>query len=70
MFHICFIYFHLAFKTQRQQQLQLQLNIDDNATTQQQLDYAVCMCYQPTCWRKKLFKQRWSNKLLKINAGA
>ena len=44
MFHICFIYFHLAFK---QQQL-FNNDINDNATTQQQLDYAICMWYQST----------------------
>ena len=50
MFHICFIYFHLAFKsTTTSQQRRQQLNIKDNATTQQQLDYAMCMWYQSTC---------------------
>ena len=52
MFHICFIYFHLAFK---QQQL-FNNDINDNATTQQQLDYAICMWYQTTlCWNKGCF---------------
>jgi len=50
IFHICFIYFYLAFKsTTTIQQRRRQLNINDNATTQQQFDYAVCMWYQSTC---------------------
>jgi len=42
--HILFNYFYLAFKsttTTRRRR--------DNARTQQQLDYAVCMWYQSTC---------------------
>jgi len=38
--------FHLSLLSIYNQQ---QLNNDDNATTQQQLDYAICMWYQSTC---------------------
>jgi len=39
--------FHLSLLSIYNQQHQL--NNDDNATTQQQLDYAICMWYQSTC---------------------
>ena len=65
MFHICFIYFYLAFKsTTTIQQRRRQLDINDNATTQQQLDYAVCMWYQSTL-EHKLLKSTLEYQLLK-----
>jgi len=64
VFHICFIYFYLAFKSTTTIQQRRQLNINDNATTQQQLDYAVCMWYQSTL-EYKLLKSSLEYKLLK-----
>jgi len=39
--------FHLSLLSIYNQQQQL--NNDDNAKTQRQLDYAICMWYQSTC---------------------
>ena len=64
MFHICFIYFHLAFK---QQQL-FNNDINDNATTQQQLDYAVCMWYQSTL-EQQTPKSQLEQITPQVNAG-
>ena len=61
MFHICFIYFYLAFKTTTTiQQRRQQLDINDTTTTTMQR-HNNNLTIQYACGTN----QRWSNKLLK-----